>query len=66
MNNLEKLQEAQRLLKEIGCPEQIMDALWVWEFTVRADMTKLKNWSAWTEGNLVEGESPTRLLQPPK
>ena len=56
MSNTEKLAEALRLLKSLGCPTQIMDALWLWSFIMSDDEIKLRNWRAWTEGQLVEGQ----------
>ena len=53
---MKKLNEAINLLKSINCPESIIDALWVFSLTVHDDDTKLKNWNAWSEGQLVEGE----------
>ena len=63
MSRLTTLQEAVNLLKGIGCPEPIMDALLVWGVMVSDDEIKLRNWGAWADGNLVNGEviEPNRL-----
>jgi hypothetical protein len=55
-SKVETLTEAVRLLKSINCPEPILDALWVFGLTVHDDDIKLRNWDAWAEGLLVEGE----------
>ena len=57
MSNIETLNKAIELLKSINCPESIIDALWVFSFTVHEDDIKLKNWNAWREGQLIEGEA---------
>ena len=56
MSNAEILNKAIELLKSINCPEPIIDALWVFSLTVHEDDIKLKNWNAWCEGLLIEGE----------
>ena len=61
MNRKDTLNEAVRLLKSINCPEAIIDALWVFSLTVREDDTKLANWIAWVEGQLIEGEIVSEL-----
>ncbi len=62
MNNVEKTQEAQRLLKEVGCPGAVLDALWVFELAVKADIIRLNNWVASSNGQFVEGEEIKPLL----
>jgi len=56
MNQVEKYECTVRLLKELNCPDAIMDALWLWGMTVSADQVKLHNWQALSEGGIVEGE----------
>lgn len=56
MSQVSKYDQATALLKELNCPETIMDMLFVWGMTVRQDEIKLHNWKAMAEGNLVEGE----------
>jgi hypothetical protein len=55
MTSKEKLDQAVRLLKEINCPEEILDALWYFGLTVNQDETKLKNWQALAGPGMVEG-----------
>lgn len=57
MQQTEKYQLALSLLKELNCPEEIMDALFVFGIFVHNDETKLHNWEALSGGGLVEGES---------
>ena len=57
MNSKDKLNEAFNLLKSINCPKPILDALWLFSLTVYKDDIKLNNWNAWSEEQLVEGES---------
>jgi hypothetical protein len=54
MTQLDKYNQAVHLLKELNCPEQIMEALWLFGLTVCEDETKLTNWLA--PGGLIEGE----------
>ena len=65
MSNKETLDEAIRLLKTINCPEPILDALWLFSLTVHDDYIKLENWNAWSNGQLIEGESESNLLIEP-
>mgnify|MGYP001595296785 CR=1 FL=1 len=62
INQIDKLNEAISLLKSINCPESILDALWVFSFIVRGDDTALKNWEAWSKGQLIEGELDGKSL----
>lgn len=52
----EKYDCAMRLLKELNCPQPIIDELEVWGMFVRTDEIKLHNWQALSEGGIVEGE----------
>jgi hypothetical protein len=56
MNQTGKYKYAMQLLKELNCPESIMDALKVWSLFVREDEIKLHNWQALSEGGIVESE----------
>ena len=56
MNQAEKYETALRLLKELNCPEPIMEALWIFGLTIHDDEVKLHNWEALADGNTVEGE----------
>ena len=55
MTQKEKLELAVRLLKELNCPEAILDALWLFGLTVHSDEIKLHNWLV--EGGIIEGEA---------
>jgi hypothetical protein len=57
ISQTEKYKQAVQLLKELNCPAPIMDALEVWGIFVHQDETKLNNWMALCDGNLVEGEA---------
>lgn len=65
MTSLEKYQEAVRLLKEINCPEPIMDALYVFGWAVESDERKRLNWLALTEGlrPAVKENTPPLVLK---
>ena len=54
MNQIEKYTCALQLLKELNCPDPIIDALCVWGMIVSGDQVKLNNWLS--DGNIVEGE----------
>ena len=54
MNQVEKYECATQLLKELNCPEPIMDALWLWSMSIESDQIKLNNWLS--VGGIVEGE----------
>jgi|GEM_PF-4140165 hypothetical protein len=56
MSQVDKYNQAISLLKEINCPSEIMDALWVFGMTVRGDEVKLRNWQALAGPGVVEGE----------
>lgn len=55
MNSLEKIDHATVLLKEINCPEPILDALFVFRFAVEIDLHKLQVWSGFANNTMVEG-----------
>ena len=55
MTQKEKFELAVRLLKELNCPEEILDALWLFGMTVHDDEIKLHNWLA--EGGVIGGEA---------
>lgn len=57
MTQVEKYQMALKLLKELNCPEGILDQLEVWVFFVHNDEVKLHNWEALSGGGVVEGEA---------
>ena len=63
MQQTDKYRLALRLLKELNCPEEIMDALDIWGIFVHNDETKLRNWEALSNGGIIEGEG--REIQPP-
>jgi hypothetical protein len=44
MTQTEKLKQAVQLLKELNCPEPIMQVLWLFGLTVSDDEIKLHNW----------------------
>ena len=57
MSQVAKYALAIALLKDLNCPEEIMDALLVWGFFVHEDEIKLHNWQALSEGGVIEGEA---------
>jgi hypothetical protein len=66
MKQTEKLALALKLLKELNCPDELTAAIEVWGIFVHNDETKLHNWQALTDGNLVEGECveiPNRQIE---
>ncbi len=44
MSQVQKYEQAITLLKELNCPQTIMDALEVWGIFVHEDEIKLHNW----------------------
>jgi len=68
VSNIDTLNKAVELPKSINCPEPIIDALWLFSFIVHGDDMKLESWSAWSEGQLIEGyivtEDTPRLPAP--
>jgi len=62
MSQIDKYNQATQLLKELNCPEPIMDALYFWGMTVRSDEQKLNNWVALSQGGIVEGEVVSEKL----
>jgi hypothetical protein len=56
MGQVDKYLHALNLLKELNCPEPIMEALEIWGVFVREDEIKLRNWEALSQGGVVEGE----------
>ena len=56
MTNSEKYAYAMRFLRELNCPEAIMDALAVWGIFVRQDEIKLANWVALAGPGVIEGQ----------
>lgn len=56
MSQVSKFVYAMKLFKELNCPSEIMDALYIWGICVSADEIKLHNWEALSEGGIVEGE----------
>jgi hypothetical protein len=57
ISQTEKYKQAMQLLRELNCPGPIMDSLEVWGIFVYHDETKLNNWMALCDGNMVEGEA---------
>lgn len=56
MSQVEKYKLAVRLLRELNCPQTIMEALEIWGMFVHDDEVKLHNWQALSDGQLIEGE----------
>jgi len=56
MKQTEKLALALKLLKELNCPDELTAAIEVWGIFVHNDESKLNNWKAMGDGNLIEGE----------
>ena len=63
MSQSQKSEQALTLLKELNCPQTIMDALELWSIFVHDDEVKLHNWQALAEGNMVEGEAREMPLE---
>jgi hypothetical protein len=59
---MEKYEMAIKLLKEIGCPEEILTALDIFKMFVRRDEIKLHNWQALSGPGVIEGEG--REIEP--
>ena len=57
MSQVEKYLYALQLLKELNCPNHIMEFLEIWGMFVREDEIKLHNWQALSAGGVVEGEA---------
>jgi hypothetical protein len=57
MNQTEKYECAMQLLKELNCPQPIVEELGVWGMFVRSDEIRLHNWEALSGGGVVEGEA---------
>ncbi len=56
MNQVEKYECTLRLLKELNCPDAILEAIQVWGMFVHQDDIKLHNWQALSQAGVVEGE----------
>lgn len=56
MTAKEKYEIAMQLLKELNCPEPIMDALWLFGLTIQEVEIKLRNWNALSYGGVIDGE----------
>jgi len=56
MKQTEALSVAVHLLQGLNCPQQIMDALFVFGLTVHDDDAKLERWRSCCEGRLIQGE----------
>jgi hypothetical protein len=56
MTQSEKYDLAVNLLKELNCPDAIMDELWTFGMFVRDNDIKLHNWQALAGPGVVEGE----------
>jgi len=63
ITQLEKYKYAIQLLKELNCPEGIMDELAIWGIFVNNDEVKLHNWEALSGGGVVEGEGKELLVE---
>ena len=57
MSQKAKLKQAIQLLKELNCPKEIMDALDIWGMFDHDDESRLHNWEALADGNMVDAES---------
>ena len=55
MTQREKFELVLKLLKELNCPEVILDALFFFGLFVHSDETKLQNWLC--EGGVIDGEA---------
>ncbi|MDP2729148.1 MAG: hypothetical protein Q8O55_01540 [Dehalococcoidales bacterium] len=57
MTQTEKYELALKLLRELNCPEEIMDVLGIWGIFVHNDEVKLHNWESLSAGGIIEGEA---------